>query len=63
MRLDLKKMSEVEEVVSFSKDEMPRYTLSANQDQFSALFNLLDQSEGDTAKAVWNLVRMLATNQ
>jgi len=55
-------MSEVIEEVSFDLNEMPRYTLSANQSQFDALFNLLDRND-ETSQDVWNLVRMLATNQ
>ena len=34
VRLDLKKLSEVEEEVDFAENEMPRHTMSANQDQF-----------------------------
>jgi len=45
VRLDLKKMSEVIEEVAFDVNEMPRYTLSANQGQFDALFNLLDRND------------------
>lgn len=41
---------------------MPRYTLSANQDQFQTLFSLLDRND-ESSVEVWNLVRMLATNQ
>lgn len=41
---------------------MPRYTLSANQDQFQALIDLLDRNDEATS-SVWDLVRMLATNQ
>mmetsp|Transcript_394 Transcript_394/g.567 ORF Transcript_394/g.567 Transcript_394/m.567 type:complete len:143 (-) Transcript_394:494-922(-) len=41
---------------------MPRYTISANQEQFSTLFSLLDRGD-ETSSDVWNLVRMLATNQ
>ena len=40
---------------------MPRYTLSANQGQFDALFSLLDRND-ETSADVWTLVRMLATN-
>lgn len=34
LRADLKKMSDIYEDVTFSETEMPRYTLSSNQDQF-----------------------------
>ena len=59
--LDLKKISELVEEVAFNQNEMPRYTLSANQEQFNALFNLLDRND-ETSQDVWSLVRMLATN-
>lgn len=45
VRLDLKKISELVEEVAFNQSEMPRYTLSANQEQFNALFNLLDRND------------------
>ena len=61
VRADLKRMSEIYEDVTFSETEMPRFTLSANQQQFQALFNLLDRND-DASEDVWNLVRMLATN-
>jgi len=61
VRLDLKRMSEIVEEVSFAEHEMPRHTLSSNQEQFQALFGLLDRND-DTSEDVWNLVRMLATN-
>ena len=54
-------MSEIVEEVSFAEHEMPRHTLSSNQEQFQALFGLLDRND-DTSEDVWNLVRMLATN-
>ena len=62
MRLDLKKLSEVEEEVDFAENEMPRHTMSANQDQFQSLLNLLDKND-EASQDVWDLVRMLATNQ
>lgn len=61
VRLDLKKMSDVVEQIDYAKNEMPRHTLSANQEQFQALFSLLDRND-ETSEDVWNLVRMLATN-
>lgn len=61
VRLDLKRMSEIVEEVSFAEHEMPRHTLSSNQEQFQALFGLLDRND-ETSEDVWNLVRMLATN-
>lgn len=41
---------------------MPRHTLSSNQEQFQALISLLDRND-EASEDVWNLVRMLATNQ
>lgn len=61
VRLDLKKMSDVIETIDYAENEMPRHTLSANQEQFQALFSLLDRND-ETTEHVWNLVRMLATN-
>ena len=54
-------MSDVVEQVDYAKNEMPRHTLSANQDQFQALFSLLDRND-EASEDVWSLVRMLATN-
>lgn len=62
VRLDLKKMSEVVDDVSYAQHEMPRYTLSANQEQFQTLLSLLDRNDEST-EDVWDLIRMLATNQ
>ena len=42
--------------------EMPRYSLSANQEQFDTLFSLLDRSE-EYQTDLWDLVRMLNTNK
>lgn len=61
VRPDLKKISEVIEESQFKKTDMPRYTLSANQDQFHALIDLLDPKDSASGD-VWNLVRALATN-
>lgn len=41
---------------------MPRYTLSHNQDQFDTLMALLDRKD-ESSYQVWELIRMLATNQ
>ena len=62
VRVDLKKMSEVVEEVDYAAHEMPRHTLSANQEQFGTLLSLLD-SNAEYSQDVWELVRMLATNQ
>ena len=54
-------MSDVIDQIDYAENEMPRHTLSANQEQFQALFSLLDRND-ETTQNVWNLVRMLATN-
>ena len=55
-------MSEITEEVDYAVNEMPRHTLSANQNQFQALLSLLERND-EASENVWNLVRMLATNQ
>ena len=45
VRLDLKKMADVVDGLDFEQNEMPRYTLSANQEQFNTLFSLLDRND------------------
>ena len=62
IRTDLKKISEVVEETAFSKEEMPRFTMSSNQNQFTKLMDLLNRNDA-TSPEVWNLIRMLATNQ
>ena len=62
VRLDLKKMSEIVDDVQYAEADMPRHTLSANQEQFQSLIRLLDRND-EASEDVWNLVRMLATNQ
>jgi hypothetical protein len=41
---------------------MPRYTMSAREDVFTALLTLLDRAD-DSTSDVWELIRMLSTNQ
>jgi hypothetical protein len=62
IRPDLKKLSEVEEVSSYSKDDMPRYKISKNQQHFDLLISILDRKDS-SSKAAWDLIQMLATNQ
>lgn len=62
VRNDLKKLADIGNDTSCPKEEMPRYTLSANQSWFDTLFNLLDRND-DTSADVWDLVRMLNTNK
>ena len=40
---------------------MPRYTMSAKEEVFTALLTLLDRND-ESSHDVWNLIRMLATN-
>ena len=61
IRTDLKKLSEVMEEMAFTKEEMPRFTMATNQEQFNVLINLLDRNS-ETSTKVWNLVRALSTN-
>lgn len=62
IRTDLKKISEVIEETAFTKEEMPRFTIAANQGQFSKLLDLLNRND-ETSPAVWSLIRSLSTNQ
>ena len=62
MRLDLKKVSEIVEEIDYAEHEMPRFTISDNQEQFQQLLALLDRND-ESSQGVWNLVRMLATNK
>ena len=41
---------------------MPRFTMSANEEQFNKLMNLLDRND-DASPDVWNLIRSLSTNK
>lgn len=62
MRTDLVKLCDVYEDSYFQNDEMPRRTLSHNQAQFDVLMKLLDRND-ESALEVWELIRMLETNQ
>ena len=62
IRKDLKKYSEIFEETALKKEEMPRYMMSAQQEQFSKLMDLLNRND-ETSLDVWNLIRSLATNQ
>ena len=42
---------------------MPRFSISDNPEQFKKLFELLDDNDESVQKAVWELIRMLATNK
>ena len=51
----------VEEDAS-KKEEMPRHMISADEEQFNVLMDLLNRNDESTTD-VWNLIRSLATNQ
>jgi len=61
VRDDLKKLSEVEEESEYKQEDMPRYTISVNQDHFNKLLSLLDVQNA-SSKAAWDLIQMLCTN-
>lgn len=62
IRPDLQKTYMVKEESEFSKQQMPRYTMSANQRHFDILMNVLDKNK-DAQENAWDLIRMLHTNQ
>ncbi len=62
VRGDLTKCSDVYLSQEFTKEQMPRHTISHNQAQFDTLMGLLDRNDG-TSSQVWELIRMLETNQ
>lgn len=62
IRGDLLRFNEVYEDPLFPKEQMPRFTLSRQQNQFDTIMNLLDRNDG-TSDEVWGLIRMLETNQ
>jgi hypothetical protein len=62
IRNDLKKLSEVTEESSFKTEDMPRFKISKNQDQFDLLISILDRPDS-ASQASWDLIQMLATNQ
>lgn len=43
IRNDLKKLSEITEETSFKTEDMPRFKISKNQEQFDLLISLLDR--------------------
>ena len=61
IRNDLKKLSEVTEESTFQTEDMPRYRISRNQQQFDLLISLLDRQD-KVSEASWDLIQMLATN-
>lgn len=59
---NMKKIYEIKEECEFTKEQMPRYTMSANQRHFDILLSVLDKIKEAQTDA-WDLIRMLATNQ
>lgn len=62
IRNDLKKLSEITEESSFETEEMPRFKISKNQEQFNLLISMLDRQD-EASQASWDLIQMLSTNQ
>jgi hypothetical protein len=58
IRGDLLPYREIFEEPCFAKSQMPRHSLSHNQDQFNTLLSLLDRNDS-TSEEVWHLIRML----
>ena len=63
IRKDLVRLIDVEFPSLLTVEQMPRYTISANEGQFQKLFSLLSIDDEETSRDVWDLVRMLATNE
>ena len=55
IRNDLKKLSEVTEESSFKTEDMPRFKISKNQEQFDLLISILDRSDS-ASQASWDLI-------
>jgi len=55
IRPDLKKLSEITEETIFSSEDMPRYTISKNQEYFDLLLSLLEK-ESSVPEESWNLI-------
>jgi hypothetical protein len=58
---DLTWFREYYQETMFKPEEMPKKTLSANQECFDTLLSLLDRGDG-TEDVVWGLIRSLETN-
>lgn len=48
IRNDLKKLSEIMEESSFTKEDMPRYKISKNQTYFDLLMSILDRQDSSS---------------
>jgi len=63
VRPDLKKWSEIEEDSGYAPSELPRLFLSQQDDLFTVLFELLQDSSTDFAQEIWGFIQMLCTNK
>jgi hypothetical protein len=61
VRLDLQLLKDLYTDCLFARNDMPRFTLSENSNQFQVLFSLLDRQDA-SSEEVWSLICMLATN-
>ena len=55
------KLSDIIEENESPKEEMPRYIISATQEYFNRLRELLDRND-EASPLIWDLVRSLVTN-
>ena len=62
VRKDLKHLKDIYDDSSFSSHEMPKYIIAANQEQFTTLMKQLERNN-EASQEIWDLIRMLATNQ
>jgi len=62
VRNDLQMLRDLHADCLFKRNEMPRFTLCENTEQFKVLFNLLDRKDASSDQ-VWSLICMLATNR
>jgi hypothetical protein len=62
VRADLIRIRDIQSKNPLARSDMPRYTMSAREDVFTALLTLLDRADDSTSE-VWELIRMLSTNQ
>jgi hypothetical protein len=55
IRADLKKLSEIQEESSYSKEDMPRYKIAKNQQYFDLLMSILDRHDSASQQS-WDLI-------
>jgi len=63
VRPDLLRWSEVEEEATPDPAQMPRHSISKDNETFELLMQLLDGTDRQVAEEAWELVQMLSTNQ